>query len=95
ANRADHMDEMRSNGKSGRYSSVTVGKNPGRQVTIYDKRAQVIAKRKPIWWDIWNANLAREGAPPLDPDAKSSQVWRIEVRAFKSCLKDRWGVRHV
>lgn len=93
ASRADHMEHMRSHGKSGRYSSVTVGKNPGRQVIIYDKRAEVIAKRKPIWWDIWNANLAREGALLLDPQDRSAQVWRIEVRAGKACLKDRWAIR--
>ena len=54
----------------------------------------MIDKRKPIWWDIWNANLAREGLPPLDPkDARQSRVWRIEIRAGKNLLKDRWQIR--
>ncbi|MRU14960.1 hypothetical protein FDP25_05905 [Roseovarius sp. A21] len=96
-NRADHhagTPDTRSNGKSGRYTSVTVGKMPGRQVIIYDKRAQIIAQDKPIWWDIWAANLAGDGLPPLDrSDAAESRVWRIEVRAGKSLLKDRWQVR--
>lgn len=98
ANRADHLsseaEDMRSNGKSGRFTSVTVGKMPGRQVMVYDKRRQVIDLQKPIWWDIWNANLERDGLPPLDPkDRAASQVWRIEVRAGKNLLKDRWQIR--
>tara|TARA_R110002096_G_scaffold431621_2_gene647111 strand:- start:422 stop:1576 length:1155 start_codon:yes stop_codon:yes gene_type:complete len=97
ANRSDHLtigDAVTSNGKSGKFTSVTAGKMPGRQVILYDKRREVIDKHKPIWWDIWNANLARDGLPPLEPtDAAQSRVWRIEIRAGKSLLKDRWQVR--
>lgn len=97
SNRADHQaadEDQRSNGKSGRFTSVTIGKMPGRQVIIYDKRREVIDRHKPIWWDIWNANLEREGLPPLvTSDAAQSRVWRIEVRAGKDLLKDRWQVR--
>lgn len=97
ANRADHhtgTHDIRSNGKSGRYTSVTVGKMPGRQVIIYDKRAEVISRHKPLWWDIWVANLAKDKLPPLDrSDADSSRVWRVEIRAGKALLKDRWQVR--
>lgn len=60
SNRGDYLtqeDDRRSNGKSGRFTSVTIGKMPGRQVIIYDKRREVIDKKKPIWWEIWNANL--------------------------------------
>ncbi|MBW0159708.1 hypothetical protein [Sedimentimonas flavescens] len=98
-NRADYLtskedEDRRSNGKSGRFTSVTVGKSPGRQVIIYDKRREVIDKRKLIWWDIWNANLEHDGLPPLDPeDRPASQVWRIEIRAGKDLLKDRWKIR--
>lgn len=96
-NRADHLagpDDMRSNGKSGKFTSVTVGKMPGRQVILYDKRREVIDRNKPLWWDIWNANLALDGFPALDPsDATQSRVWRIEVRAAKDLLKDRWQIR--
>ncbi len=95
-NRADHLtpeDHTRSNGKSWRFTSVTVGKMPGRQVTIYDKRLEVTDKRKPIWWELWNANLNSEGLPPLDPkDRSESQIWRVEVRAGKRIMKDRWGI---
>ena len=97
ANRADYQTsapDLTSNGKSGAYTSVTAGKMPGRQVIIYDKRREVIDKQKPIWWDIWNANLARDGLLALDPsDASQSRVWRIEIRAGKSLLKDRWNIR--
>lgn len=96
ANRADHLDsdEMSIHGKSGRVSSVTVGKMPGRQVIVYDKRAEVIAHHKWAWFEIWNASLARAGLPALDfADPTTSRVWRIEIRAGKSHLKDRWNIR--
>jgi len=96
SNRADHLtpeDHTLSNGKSGRFTSVTVGKMPGRQVTIYDKRLEVTDKRKPIWWELWNENRKSEGLPPLDPkDRSESQIWRVEVRAGKRIMKDRWGI---
>ena len=99
SNRADHLtpdESTRSNGKSGRFTSVTVGKMPGRQAIIYDKRREVIDRgsKKKIWWDIWNANLRAMGLPELDPtDRANSQVWRIEMRAGKDLLKDRWNIR--
>ncbi len=94
ATRADHSepDPMVRHGTSGRVTSVTVGKMPNRQVIVYDKRKEVIARRKVHWWEIWNAGLAHRGEPPLDPkDREGSQVWRVELRAGKSHLKKRWG----
>lgn len=97
SNRADHqsgIEDIRSNGRSGRFTSVTVGKMPGRQVIIYDKRREIIDKKKPIWWEIWNANLRAQSESELTPDDRSnSQVWRIEIRAGKDLLKDRWQIR--
>ncbi|PJE27369.1 hypothetical protein SAMN06297129_0704 [Pseudooceanicola antarcticus] len=95
-NRADYHaepEDKRSNGKSGLYTSVTVGKSPGRQVIIYDKRREVIERKKPIWWDIWNANRMRQDMPQLDPEDRSLDLYRIEVRAGKDLLKDRWQIR--
>jgi len=67
---------------------------PGRQVIIYDKRREMIVKLKPLWWNIWNANLTHDGWIELDAtDAAQSRVWRIEIRADKKLLKDRWRVR--
>ena len=37
-------DEKSVNGNSGRTTSVTIGKMPNRQVIVYDKRAEVIAR---------------------------------------------------
>lgn len=52
-------------GKSGRTTSVTLGKMPNRQVIVYDKRAEVIARSKTYWWAIWNDTLRRKGLPLL------------------------------
>jgi len=96
ANRADHFavdEEKQVNGKSGRTTSVTIGKMPGRQVIIYDKRAEIVSRHKPEWWVRWNATLARDGLPPLDPtNPTESRVWRVELRAGKNLLKSRWGI---
>lgn len=96
ANRADHVEqpEVSINGRSGRITSVTVGKMPGRQVIVYDKRAEVIAKHKVGWWEIWNATRARAGAAPLRREEPTeSRVWRVELRAGKHHLKDNWNIR--
>jgi hypothetical protein len=67
---------------------------PGRQVIVYDKRAEVITKHKVGWWEIWNAARSRLQLPPLDAaDSAESRVWRVELRAGKHHLKDRWNIR--
>ena len=69
---------------SGRYTGVTCGKMPGRQVIIYDKTLDIREKRKVEWWEIW-----RKADPTLPDDCR---VWRIEVRAGKEHLKDDWQI---
>ncbi|MFT6558340.1 hypothetical protein [Sneathiella sp.] len=92
ATRTDNR-EMETSGRSGRVTGVRIGKMPGRQLVVYDKRAEVIAKKKAEWWEIWNANRRAEGLPPLNPsDKSSSQVWRVELRAGKRLLKDIWSI---
>lgn len=109
--RRDHISDMDMavNGKSGRNTSVTCGKMPGRQVIVYDKRAEVIRRSKAYWWAIWNDTLRRQGlplfgtkraqetanaAPYIDiADPDQSRVWRVEFRAGKKHLKDTWGIR--
>jgi hypothetical protein len=105
-------DTLRVHGKSGRVTSVTAGSVTNRQAIIYDKRAEVIARGKAHWWDIWNHTLYkgingttghyidniynRDDVALLSPDpdkATDNQVWRVEFRAGKSLLKDRWGIR--
>lgn len=63
-----------------RWETVTVGKMPGRQVTIYDKRREVMNGNKVHWFEIWQTS--REECP---------QIWRVEVRAGKDHLKD-WNI---
>jgi len=85
--------EYKEAGTSGRTTSVTVGKNPNRQLIVYDKRAEVLAKKKVHWLEIWNANRKRKGQLPISLDDPSiSRVWRIELRAYKAHLKQDWGV---
>lgn len=63
-----------------RVESVTVGKQPGRQITIYDKRREVIERQKPFWFEAWGK----------DRHDKELEVWRVEVRAGKAELKDKY-----
>lgn len=59
-----------------RIETVTIGKMPNRQVTIYDKRKQVIYSQKSHWWKFWNREKADTPA-----------VWRVELRFGKKYLK--------
>ena len=85
---------MRSDGTSGRITSITVGKMPGRQIIVYDKRAEVISKRKVAWFAIWDEARKRDGRPCLDYcEPSESRIWRVELRAGKKHLKDHWAIR--
>lgn len=66
-----------------RISSVTIGKMPGRQLIIYDKRLESVRKHKAHWFDFW-------GVPDWRADRRP--VWRVEIRAGKRELKDRWKI---
>lgn len=69
---------------SGRIcESVTIGKMPGRQIIVYDKRRDSLVKKKLFWFRVWG----------LDPEDSSLRIWRIEVRAGKEHLKERWNLR--
>lgn len=68
--------EKRSVAQSDHVKSVTLGKMPGRQVIVYDKRAEVVEKRKFYWFDAW-------GIDRWDP---TRTVHRVEVRAGKKHL---------
>ncbi len=65
-----------------RVESVTIGRMPGRQVIVYDKRAEAIAKNKLHWFEQW-------GVDPRDPEI---QVWRVEFRAGERHLKQDFGL---
>lgn len=66
-----------------RVESVTIGKQPGRQIIVYDKRREAIERRKYFWFETWGIN----------PKDKTSEVWRVEIRAGKRELKDRYQIR--
>ena len=89
----DQIEGVQVNGRSSRTTSVTVGKMPGRQCIIYDKREEVIVKRKHEWPAIWGRALNGPDALPLDlSDRAASQIWRVELRAGKRHLKDDWDI---
>ncbi|SDH27450.1 hypothetical protein [Roseospirillum parvum] len=66
-----------------RLESVTIGKQPGRQVILYDKRREAIARQKGFWFEAW-------GVDRRDP---ALEVWRVEVRAGKKELRDKYQLR--
>lgn len=63
--------------RGGRFESVTIGKMPGRQVILYDKRRAAIDLKQPHWFDVWG----------VERDDPGVQVWRVEVRAGKKALE--------
>lgn len=65
-----------------RVLTVTVGKMPNRQVTIYDKTREIVDHIKPYWWDIWG----------LDRETFQGQIFRVEARAGKKEL-DQWNIK--
>lgn len=73
-------------GQGGKINSVTVGKMPGRQVIIYNKRREVIDRRKVHWWKLWYPD------EEVTEEMTKRHVWRVEVRAGKRHLKDNWKV---
>lgn len=66
-----------------RLESVTVGKMPGRQVIVYDKRREAIDKRKAFWFQVWG----------VDRFDSTLNVWRVEARAGKNELTKVWNLR--
>src|SRR6056297_3115921 len=75
-------------------TGITAGQVSNRQLTIYDKRAEVIEKRKPGWKVIWDQARAASGKPPLDlGDRDKSSVWRFEARMGSKCLRRRFEIR--
>lgn len=87
-------DETETHSIGARVSGLRAGAVANRQLAIYDKRAEVLAKGKAGWPAIWNAALAKAGLPPLDlTDRAQSQVWRFEMRMGSSQLRGRWEMR--
>lgn len=74
--------EVRTVSQSDRIASITLGKMPGRQVIVYNKRAEVIERRKFYWFDAWS----------IDRWDDTRTVHRVEVRAGKQHLL-KTGIR--
>lgn len=66
-----------------RIESVTIGKQPGRQIIVYDKRREATEKQKYCWFKAWG----------LDRHVPDLEVWRVEVRAGKNELKEKYQIR--
>lgn len=77
----DHM-QKRSVAQSDHVKSLTLGKMPGRQIIVYDKRAEVIEKRKLYWFDAWGVDRADN----------TRTVHRVEVRAARDHLR-KYNIR--
>lgn len=89
-----HADREASEvGYSGRLNSIRVGKMPGRQVAVYDKRTDALTKSKTYWWDIWNAQLTISGHSAISAESTKEKIWRVELRAGKSFLKEDCDIR--
>lgn len=95
--RAKHGDlqEYRQDATSNRVTGLMIGRNPFRQVVIYDKRTQIMKiPGKRFWVEVWNLKRKTLGMPALDlEDRDTSQVWRVELRLYKQVLsKERYKV---
>ncbi|PIP88755.1 MAG: hypothetical protein COW79_16115 [Bdellovibrionales bacterium CG22_combo_CG10-13_8_21_14_all_38_13] len=62
--------------------SIRIGTMPNRQMAIYNKRNEIIAKNKKYWWDIWGINKKEF----------KKEIWRFEARAGKKEL-NKWNLR--
>lgn len=77
-----------------RATGLRAGAVSGRQLAIYDKRAEVLKFRKRGWLEIWNKKLCSLGMPPLDLTVwTQSRVWRFELRMGSKQLRNRWEIR--
>ena len=60
-----------------KLNGIRIGKMPNSQICIYDKRREVLDKKKSYWWDIWRENLKSESIALCN----KSPIWRFEFRA--------------
>ena len=74
-----HKLDINTNSRGQSYESITLGKNPNRQIIVYDKRGEVIVKRNPAWFEFWD----------IHPNDITQTVHRVEIRLYKEELKKR------
>ena len=65
----------------GRYvETVTIGGKKSRQLCVYNKRTEQVAKRRKDWFGVWG--VAKNDCP---------NVWRVEYRFGRDFLRD-WNI---
>lgn len=88
------VDETQTHATGASVTGLRAGAIANRQLLIYDKRAEVIAKGKMGWLTIWNAARTNAGKPPIDLKCRTeSQVWRFELRLGSKQLRNRFEMR--
>jgi hypothetical protein len=87
--RTFHGNDFSYNAKGKEIESVTIGKMPNRQVTIYNKTNEIRASSKNYWNDIWQDKI---GNTLNTKNFENGTVWRVEVRAGKDELS-QWNMR--
>ena len=79
AKKAAYKMDINTHSRGQTFETITAGTMPNRQVTIYDKRSEVIQRRKPAWFEIWG----------IDPSDITQTVHRVEIRLPKKELDKR------
>ena len=77
--KAAYKMDINTHSRGQTFETITAGTMPNRQVTIYDKRSEVIQRRKPAWFEIWG----------IDPSDITQTVHRVEIRLPKKELYKR------
>lgn len=70
------------NYRGDRITGIRIGTMPNSQIAIYDKRREVIDKKKFYWWEIWKERADKAGIQL----SNKSPIWRFEFRAGKSFI---------
>ena len=66
-----------------RIETVALGRMPGRAVCVYDKRRKITSSPSEAWWyKVWG----------IDPKTPDQEIMRVELRAGKRELKDKWQI---
>jgi hypothetical protein len=73
-------------GNSSKITGIRIGKMPGAQIAIYDKKKDVLDKKKKEWWEIWENNSKIK----LN---KRSPIWRFEFRLGKNAISRHCPLR--
>lgn len=66
-----------------RCNSIRLGHVSLLQLAIYSKSKEARDKQKDFWWEAWK----------LDKSDTNNIVWRVEIRAGKELLRDRYNIR--